>query len=519
MITNSPYKSLATIVDRYVPQHIKDNYPLYYDFIETYYEYLSQNDVFTAYNIKKNLQDWTDVDTTLDDFIDYFKNEYINLPLDDDWGLYMKHYKEIYETKGTTKSLQFFLKLLTGLNVNITYPNRNLMKSSDGVYRSYKIIYCERNNDINYNEYISTKAVGGISGATGVIEKAEIYDTYVKIYLSHNEGTFIEEPVIFNNGISFMSNNYKVLSDVRIINGGNNYDYGDTVAVEGFPDLKLSIGLISTGSVDKINIINGGSGYVAGDILTFSCEKLSEYYAFPYVKITEVDENGSILNIKIHYNGYGFLEIPTITGTDNNRGSGAEFEIISNDAGSIKYIQTIFPICSNDLDNPNIIITSDTGENAEVEGRVGYEVWENPYYYQAGSFLSDLFKLQDSYYWQEYSYVLDVTGSVLEKYKEVFQELLHPSGFIYFTNAILENYIELEKRYIDSLIEFDVNNELNRGVIQVIPLLHYSDRQITTEILHPYRKHGLNRYETRELQDFNNIGGKYISSDLEISNV
>ena len=141
------------------------------------------------------------------------------------------------------------------------------------------------------------------------------------------------------------------------------------------------------------------------------------------------------------------------------------------------------------------------------------------YYYQAGSFLSDLFKLQDSYYWQEYSYVLDVTGSVLEKYKDVFQELLHPSGFIYFTNAILENYIELEKRYIDSLIEFDVNNELNRGVIQVIPLLHYSVRQITTEILHPYRKHGLNRYETRELQDFNNIGGKYISSDLEISNV
>ena len=123
MQTRNYYNSLAHIVDRYIPQHIKDNYPLYYDFIETYYEYLSQNEEFVAYNIKKNLQNWTDADTTLDRFVEYFKDEYINLPFDDDWGLYMKHYKEIYQTKGTTKSLQFFLKLLTGLDVNVTYPN------------------------------------------------------------------------------------------------------------------------------------------------------------------------------------------------------------------------------------------------------------------------------------------------------------------------------------------------------------------------------------------------------------
>ena len=169
MQTRNYYNSLAHIVDRYIPQHIKDNYPLYYDFIETYYEYLSQNEEFVAYNIKKNLQNWTDADTTLDRFVDYFKDEYINLPFDDDWGLYMKHYKEIYQTKGTTKSLQFFLKLLTGLDVNVTYPNRYLMKSSDGVYRSYKIIYCERNNDINYSDYISTVVTGGLSTATGVV--------------------------------------------------------------------------------------------------------------------------------------------------------------------------------------------------------------------------------------------------------------------------------------------------------------------------------------------------------------
>lgn len=517
MQTRNYYNSLAHIVDRYIPQHIKDNYPLYYDFIETYYEYLSQKDEYVAYNMKKNLQNWTDADTTLDDFVEYFKNEYINLPFDDDWGLYMKHYKEIYQTKGSTKSLQFFLKLLTGLDVNVTYPNRYLMKSSDGIYRKYKIIYCERNNDINYSDYISTVVVGGLSGAKGVVEKVDVYNDYVKVYLSSTELEFIDEPVRFDNGVQFLSNTIKTITGVKIINGGNNYSLEDKV-VTNVPDLKLSLKTISSGIVDKIDIVNGGSNYEVGDLLTFSCEALDEYYAFPYVKVTKVDENGSIKHINIHYTGYGFLSIPTITGTDSVNGSGATFNLSSYNSGSITGFNIVYPVCGDDLDSGIITIESETGSGAELKIMTGYETFEDPYYYKGGSFLSDLYKLQDSFYYQEYSYVLDATGSVLEKYKEIFNSILHPSGFIYFTNAIIDNYIELTKRYVDSLIEFDVSDDLTRGQIQIIPLLHYDDRQITTEILRPYRKDRLNKYPDKKLEEFNNIGGKYISSELEIIN-
>ena len=517
MQTRNYYNSLAHIVDRYILQHIKDNYPLYYDFIETYYEYLSQNEEFVAYNIKKNLQNWTDADTTLDRFVDYFKNEYINLPFDDDWGLYMKHYKEIYQTKGTTKSLQFFLKLLTGLDVNVTYPNRYLMKSSDGVYRSYKIIYCERNNDINYSDYISTVVTGGLSTATGVVEKIDVYDSYVKVYLSSTTLEFIDEPVRFDNGVQFLSNIIKTITGVEIVNGGNDYSLEDTVTTN-IPDLKLSLKTISSGVVDKIDIVNGGSGYVVGDLLTFTCDKVDEYYVFPYVKVTKVDENGSIQNIKILYSGYGFLTIPVITGTDSANGTGAEFKLYSYDSGKITRLNIVYPVCGDELDSGVITVNSETGSGAELHISTGYETFEDPYYYKGGSFLSDLYKLQDSFYYQEYSYVLDATGSVLEKYKEIFNSILHPSGFIYFTNAIIDNYIELSKRYVDSLIEFDVSDDLTRGQIQIIPLLHYSDRLITTEILRPYKSHRLNKYTDDELLSFNNKGGKYISSSLEIIN-
>ena len=86
------------------------------------------------------------------------------------------------------------------------------------------------------------------------------------------------------------------------------------------------------------------------------------------------------------------------------------------------------------------------------------------------------------------------------------------------TNAILDNYIELSKRYIDSTIEIDVSNDINRGVIQFAPLLHYTDRQIVNEIIMPHRKKPISRYADYKIKDIKNIGGTYIESDLEISN-
>ncbi len=603
MRTRNYYNNISYVIDRYIPQNIKDNYPLYYNFIETYYEYLQQNNQFVAYNMVKSIQDWNDVDTTLDDFIDYFKKEYINLPLEDDWGLYIKHYKEIYASKGSTKSLEFFIKLLTGLNVEVYYPNRYLMKSSDGIYRSYTIIFCERDNNINYNDYISTRVHGGLSLATGIIEKIEIYDTYVKIFLSSVNGEFNNEPIFFNNGAEFKTNIVNVLSGIKIIENGNNYTVDDNITISNYSNVKAKIESIYSGSLDKINIINGGVGYQEGDILNFVCDKTEEYFSLPVVRVTDVvlpiwdytyditlvdggkgyeigdilsyndihievtevdelnfnkiksfeiisnlgyldingeieledgtgdeasfyitstrttlhnpNEVGKILNVKILNPGYGLLTVPTLVDITTSNGTGAEFEVISEKAGGIRSISIYYPEC-NITELPNLIIDSLTGTNAIIEPVISYQYQEMPYYYQAGSFLSDIFKLQDSYYWQEYSYVLNVTGSVLEKYKDIFKSLLHPAGYAFFTNTELINYIDLSKRYVDSIISTGNIIDINHDKGQYIELLHYKDRIINDTVIYPYRKNEIVGISEETIKSKQNIGGSFVSSSLEI---
>ena len=513
MLTRNHYNNISYVIDRYIPQYIKDNYPLYYDFIETYYEYLQQND-YVAYNMIKSLQDWNDVDTTLDDFIEYFKNEYINLPIEEDWGLYIKHYKEIYASKGSSKSLEFFIKLLTGLNVDVYYPNRYLMKSSDGIYRSYTIVFSERADNINYNDYISTKVRGRITNSTGIIEKIEIYDNYVKLFLSSCKGQFSNEPIIFNNGIEFETNLINTISSINIDKIGNNYSLNDIISIDNYPLVKFKINSIYSGGLDKVNITNGGTGYSIGDTLHFECDEVEEYYSLPIVKVTDIDKSGTILNVDILNNGYGLLSIPKLTYIETSAGTGAQFELYSKYAGGLKSISLVNTV-ENIIETPNLIIQTDNGIGAELSLNIGYQYQEIPYYYKAGSFLSDIFKLQDSYYWQEYSYVLNVTGNVLEKYKNVFKTLLHPAGYIFFTNTELANYISLNKRYIDSIISIGNVIDIDKNKAQYIELLHYIDRIRNDNIIYPYRKDEIKTLENEAIESKQSIGGNFVSSSLE----
>jgi|TARA_B110000908_G_scaffold103167_1_gene121549 hypothetical protein len=54
----------------------------------------------------------------------------------------------------------------------------------------------------------------------------------------------------------------------------------------------------------------------------------------------------------------------------------------------------------------------------------------------ANGFLSDKKYIQDSHYWQKFSYVLK-TGSNVSKWKNAFTRLVHPAGFIFFGEILI----------------------------------------------------------------------------------
>ena len=101
-----------------------------------------------------------------------------------------------------------------------------------------------------------------------------------------------------------------------------------------------------------------------------------------------------------------------------------------NIRGSTDSIETFFKIFLNDnvevyYPKNDMLIPSDGKWDQQSER-----------YLTNDGFLSDRKKLQDSYFYQKFSYVIR-TGSNVSTWRDVFNKLVHPSGFIFFGEIVL----------------------------------------------------------------------------------
>ena len=93
----------------------------------------------------QQLLDYANVDNTIYDFLDNFRDEFMNaIPLTLADGVskrnLIKNIRELYSAKGTSEGHKIFMRMLLGENAQVTYPNQYMMKSSDGNWTSKTII-------------------------------------------------------------------------------------------------------------------------------------------------------------------------------------------------------------------------------------------------------------------------------------------------------------------------------------------------------------------------------------------
>ena len=523
--TEEYYNNISYLVKRYVPDFIVNDYPLFYEFIETYYEWAQQNDKYVPWNIVKNIENWTDIDTTIDEFVKYFEEEFIQLPGVENKALYIKHLNEILQSKGSTKTIEFFIKLLTGQTVDVYYPNRYLMKSSDAVWKQYNYVYLPYDSAINYGQFISTIITGVETNHTAIIENVEIYNDYIGVKLSKLSGDFLEsEKVILQSpDTKLIVNIIPTLSNIAIQNPGNNYKIGDELYIKDNSGFKAFVNDIYSGSITSVELVNGGSGYHYGDIIEFECSDKDDYYTTPIVRISDVDTSGSVTKLEIVYAGYGMKSLPELSRVITENGNGLIIKVYSNYSeynktpiGGIKTLSITTPGIryESDLD---IEVKSNYGYDFKALANRGSVYHSSGSWVKAGSFLSDVFILQDSYYWQEYSYVLNISSNLLNTFANVFKKILHPAGFIYFTNVVFDNYISLRNKlkYIDS--ELKVWSLIERELNNYVELIAYSDRIKDDSVLKLNYNKKLNVFPNKKLEDFKRVGGNFVQSELTIA--
>lgn len=259
-------KNISFLVERQFPQFYREEGEDFISFVKAYYTWLEESD----YGKSRYLLDYRDVDTTLDSFLIYFKEKYLDdfpLAADTDINFIVKHAKDIYTSKGSKECIELLLKLLYRTNSTVYHPSEDILRASDGEW--HEPIYLELSISDRTKNFINRQITGSTSGAKAfaesVVRKSINGKYYDVIYISGLQGNFVTGEVITENGdLVNAPTVIGSLSSIDISNGGKNNAIGDVFDIVSNNGKQGKARVTSvengTGRVD-FSIADGGFGY------------------------------------------------------------------------------------------------------------------------------------------------------------------------------------------------------------------------------------------------------------------
>ena len=209
------------------------------------------------------------------------------------------------------------------------------------------------------------------------------------------------------------------ITDIRIISNGNNYQSLPTVEVDdtnGSGAVVYAYGN-EIGRILGLKIIESGSGYEASP--TPPTLLLPSYIIVSNLSgsfitgetVTGIDSSSTVVTATVvsYSSGTGLLKVSSPTGTF------AENTTITADGGATATVE------KNDLGTA----TSTVGAVVDTAGT---------FINQDGWVSESSMKLQDSLYYQDFSYVIKV-GRTINDWRDSFKKTVHSAGF-YFTGQV-----------------------------------------------------------------------------------
>ena len=154
----------SLLVNRQVPEFIRDEYPIFITFLEAYYEYLETKQGTQLNDLTQRAKDLryiSDVDESIADFENNFFNTYATLLPKDvqvDKAFLIKNVLPLYLAKGNEKSFKLLFRMLFNDEVDIILPKNSVLRVSDGKWTVDNILKIEDNiRTVNEGDGIETE--------------------------------------------------------------------------------------------------------------------------------------------------------------------------------------------------------------------------------------------------------------------------------------------------------------------------------------------------------------------------
>lgn len=438
--------NLSGIIHHHLPEYLNEDYQVFVAFIQAYFQETELDGNFV--NFFRDFQDAIDIDKANDSFIQEFYDEFCQeFPPTDliEKKTLIKNIKEFYLAKGAEQSFRFIFTVLFNAKIEFFYPREVLHSASGGEYIEQDFIYTTAVNReafslFDYNNELTL--VGITSGSTAILDSIETFmysgDLYLKIKIASYDKPFTsnEQVKIFINNAVISETIIDSINDINILDGGNNYTIKDKITVYSNvsgSSASFKIEKVSLGGFDDYIINDGGIDYEIGDIIVSEPQVNSYGYGFS-AEVSAVDINGSIQGIRIFDNGEDYSRKTNAVITTTN-GSGADIELIG-DVGSIEKIKII--------DSGYVYITPEMTIDTISGSGFDYEILMSPVYNKEKSYitnddwLSSDSKIQDSFYYQQFSYVIKTYISP-DDWLDVIKTNLHPVGSRVFAHWLRED--------------------------------------------------------------------------------
>jgi hypothetical protein len=415
---------IKTILSKQIPEFVKEDHPLFVDFLEAYYEFLDQTETREIESVK-------DLDVSLERFALQFKKELDLLGEIEyqfiDKALLLRKVKQIYTAKGTESTYKFLFKAISGESIEITYPWDSVLKASDGRWIQENSVFVEF-SDLSVPETLPGNSIFVVNSAS---QRINILVKSVKKYRDNIYEIRIDRKgfgdiqnysnIVFNSNV--VGTLIPTTVSYRIESPGVGYSvgdliYGNTIASGTTISQIIKVtGVDSNGGITKIEIIKFGAGYNT-DFFLYQANVLGEEKAnFSVIKagttLLDIPDDSKIEQ----YVDFGEIISPSYWVTSNNPNNSYSKSTYVGEFIQQFYTETINQENTTEFTLIRFVI----GPTARYAG----------YYKTNDGFLSDGIYLQDSRYWQKYSYVLEISQSI-EDYILLLKSYIHPAGTAIF---------------------------------------------------------------------------------------
>ena len=348
-------------------------------------------------------------------------------------ALILKNIKHLYTSKGTEEALRYLLKASQGVDSEVAYPYENVLRPSDSKWEqltavTVRTIEGDVPDDVkSIRIYDNIETTAGTTGTTKRYKDYSVssierfpHNNIIRFYLSRVPD-FVGKPP------------YKV--DYFADDGSQDY-YGEIVD-----------------NISGVRVVNGGKGWQVGQIFIvyeqngwFVNNYSYDNELFPWSYRHSRDEQDK------DYGEHGVsTEVrpkvkPTI----------CKVTVVDELTGAIKHAEIIqlgdyvAPTTNNYITVSPLFFEDGTAEEAEYYATLAFDFGQctkmpGRWFNDSGQLSNQNIVLQDSYYYQQFSY--DIVTTVNSMFYEHLANAMHPAGTKMFTTYVAENDLDASLNY------------------------------------------------------------------------